>query len=60
MFHLDPGVAFLNHGSFGATPRAVLAEAQRWQVEMERQPVAFLQRRFVELMEGARRPLAAA
>ena len=60
LFHLDPGVAFLNHGSFGATPRAVLAEAQRWQVEMERQPVAFLQRRFLELMEGARRPLAAA
>lgn len=60
LFHLDPEVAFLNHGSFGATPRAVLAEAQRWQVEMERQPVAFLQRRFLELMEGARRPLAAA
>ena len=60
LFHLDPGVAFLNHGSFGATPRAVLAEAQRWQVEMERQPVEFLQRRFLGLMESARRPLAAA
>ena len=59
LFHLDPGVTFLNHGSFGATPRAVLAEAQRWQVEMERQPVAFLQRRFLELMESVRRPLAA-
>ena len=32
---LDPDVAFLNHGSFGATPRRVLAAQDRWRAEME-------------------------
>ena len=39
---LDPEVAFLNHGSFGATPRAVLAEQERWRALMERHPTHFM------------------
>jgi isopenicillin-N epimerase len=39
---LDPDCAFLNHGSFGATPRSVLAEQDEWRRRMERQPVHFL------------------
>jgi len=39
---LDPDVAFLNHGSFGATPRAVLAEQDRWRARMERHPTGFM------------------
>jgi isopenicillin-N epimerase len=39
---LDPGVTFLNHGSFGATPRAVLAEQERWRARMERHPTGFM------------------
>lgn len=42
LFLLDPDVTFLNHGSFGATPRPVFAEYQRWQELLERQPVQFL------------------
>lgn len=42
LFMLDPGVVFLNHGSFGATPRPVFAEYQRWQEALEWQPVQFL------------------
>ena len=48
-FLLDPSVTFLNHGSFGATPRPVFQSYQRWQRELERQPVEFLGRRFTEL-----------
>lgn len=58
-FLLDPDVAFLNHGSFGACPRPVFETYQRWQLELERQPVEFLGRRFNDLMRQAREPLAA-
>lgn len=41
-FLLDPDVIFLNHGSFGATPRPVFEAYQTWQRRLERQPVQFL------------------
>ena len=53
-FLLDPSVTFLNHGSFGATPKPVFEEYQRWQRELENQPVEFLGRRFTGLMADAR------
>jgi len=53
-FLLDPDVIFLNHGSFGATPKPVFREYQRWQRELERQPVEFLGRRFTQLMAESR------
>ena len=59
MFLLDPEIAFLNHGSFGATPRPVFDQYQAWQRELERQPVEFLGRRFAGLMRDARAALAA-
>lgn len=57
-FLLDPEVVFLNHGSFGATPRAVFDAYQHWQRELEREPVEFLGRRFLELLGKARAALA--
>jgi isopenicillin-N epimerase len=53
-FLLDPSVTFLNHGSFGATPRAVFETYQEWQLELERQPVLFLARRLDGLLTEAR------
>jgi isopenicillin-N epimerase len=60
LFLLDPDTVFLNHGSYGACPAEVLAELQRWQREMERNPVAFLGRRSGELLAQARAQWAAA
>lgn len=57
-FLLDQKVTFLNHGSFGATPRPVFEAYQHWQRELERQPVEFLDRRFAERMTEARTALA--
>ncbi len=57
-FLLNPNVVFLNHGSFGATPRRVFDCYQRWQRELETQPVEFLGRRFNELMHESRTALS--
>jgi len=57
-FLLDPSVTFLNHGSFGATPKPVFKEYQRWQRELENQPVEFLGRRHNDLMLESRVALA--
>ncbi len=40
-FVLDPAVAYLNHASFGATPRVVLDAQRGFQDELEAQPMAF-------------------
>jgi isopenicillin-N epimerase len=53
-FLLDPKVIFLNHGSFGACPIPVFETYQRWQLELERQPVEFLGRRYDDLVNKAR------
>jgi isopenicillin-N epimerase len=58
-FLLDPSVTFLNHGSYGACPRPVFEVYQRWQLELEREPVEFLGRRLPDLLAEARAPLAA-
>ena len=57
-FLLDPDIIFLNHGSFGATPKPVFDTYQSWQRELERQPVEFLDRRFAERMATSRAVLA--
>jgi isopenicillin-N epimerase len=56
---LDPAVAYLNHGSFGATPTAVLARQAELRREMELEPVDFLVRRLPARLDAARQALAA-
>jgi isopenicillin-N epimerase len=57
-FLLRPGVAFLNHGSYGACPAPVFEAYQRWQRELEAEPVEFLGRRLPGLLAEAREALA--
>lgn len=56
-FLLDPEVIYLNHGSFGACPKPVLDTYQHWQLELEREPAAFLARRAEGLLADARAAL---
>jgi isopenicillin-N epimerase len=57
LFMLDPEVIFLNHGSFGATPRPVFEAYQAWQQRLERQPVLFIGRELPGHLAEARRIL---
>ena len=57
-FLLDPEIAFLNHGSFGACPRPVFERCQAWQRELERDPVDFIARRLPSLLDESRATLA--
>lgn len=58
-FLLDPNVIYLNHGSFGATPRPVFDCYQHWQRVLEYQPTEFLGRRAPTLLKESRTALAA-
>ena len=50
---LDPNTVFLNHGSFGATPTAVLDEQDRIRRLMERDPVHFVERLSHEMWQDS-------
>ncbi len=58
-FLFDEDIVYFNHGSFGACPRPVFEAYQRWQRELERQPVEFIQRRLEDLLAEARARLGA-
>lgn len=54
---LAPDTVYLNHGSFGPSPRVVREARQRWSDELERNPMEFLVRRQESLLDEASRAL---
>ncbi len=56
---LDPDFLTVNHGSFGATPRAVIAAQRAWQDRMERQPSRFMKTVYTDAIRAAAGALGA-
>jgi isopenicillin-N epimerase len=51
---LDPDIAYLNHGAFGAVPRIVAQAAAEHRLMMERDPMDLLARRLPRLIDDVR------
>ena len=58
LFMLDPDVAFLNHGSFGAVPRPVFEFQNELRRELENEPVLFLARKLEGRLAKVRQSIA--
>ena len=59
LWPLDPTVAFLNHGSYGACPSEILALQSALRAELEAGPVRFLGRELEGRLDVARAALGA-
>lgn len=59
LWDLRPGVAYLNHGSFGPAPRPVREAWRRWNDELQAEPVDFFNRIMPDALEAALARLAA-
>jgi isopenicillin-N epimerase len=58
LWSLRPDASFLNHGSYGACPRAVLQTQQKLRDEMESHPDAFMARMAPDAKDSALRDVA--
>lgn len=58
-FGFEDGLVFLNHGSFGATPRAALEKQAEWRARLERNPPQFMRSVLPTALGEAREALAA-
>ena len=59
LWSLDPAIHFLNHGSYGATPRYVQAAQTQWRELMEQEPVRFMSDILPDALRAAGARLAA-
>ncbi|WP_293871337.1 aminotransferase class V-fold PLP-dependent enzyme [Flavobacterium sp.] len=57
-FLLDQNITFLNHGSFGSCPKPIFEEYQRFQRELESDPVEFITKKQPKYLKIARESLA--
>ena len=59
LWTLDPAVDYLNHGSFGACPKAILDKQSELRARLEKEPMDFLVRALPGLLAEARAALGA-
>lgn len=57
-FLLNPNLTYLNHGSFGACPKPIFEEFQRFQSELETDAVEFITKKQPKYLKTARESLA--
>ena len=53
-FSLDKSITYLNHGSFGACPRDIMDRYFNIQLELEKQPIDFLDNNIKDSLKNAR------
>jgi isopenicillin-N epimerase len=58
LFLLNPEIVFLNFGSFGACPRPIFEDYQKWQLELELEPVQFIVNKGLVYLQNARESLS--
>jgi isopenicillin-N epimerase len=57
-FLLNPEIIYLNHGAFGACPKPVFEDYQKWQLELEQQPTQFITKNLPGYLKAAKDALA--
>ncbi|MBN8691791.1 MAG: aminotransferase class V-fold PLP-dependent enzyme [Bacteroidetes bacterium] len=58
LFLLRKDITFLNFGSFGACPKPIFEDYQKWQYELEQEPVQFITVNGLRYLEKSRETLA--
>ena len=58
LFYLNPEITFLNFGSFGACPKPIFEDYQKWQLELEYEPVQFITVNGLQYLKQSREALA--
>ncbi len=56
-FLINPEITFLNFGSFGACPKPIFEDYQKWQLELESEPVQFIAVNGLEYLKKSRQAL---
>jgi len=58
LFLLNPEITYLNFGSFGACPRPIFEDYQRWQLLLESEPCQFIAVNGINYLKASREALA--
>ena len=57
-FLLNRDIVYLNHGSYGACPKAIFQDYQHWQSKLEAEPVQFLTKKYYDALSVSKQALA--